>query len=250
MATNGKYNMVLILLLICSYLSQGFECGSKDEFRPSDDVYPFKLHSLPYPKYFLMPVLTADILSAHHDHHHQSYVDKMNAYIEKTPDFQDKTLVELINEAKNDEHLQMFAGGTYNHYFYWWVLTSQKNSSPEPQGALLEEINKEWGSFATFKEEFEKSSRMLFGSGYTWLCVNSDSKLEIRNTVNQINPLMGVDGSLCYPVLTSDIWEHAYYLKYKWDKTTYFSSFWKIIDWSIVEMFYEKYASNLQPVPL
>ncbi|CAG9325195.1 unnamed protein product [Blepharisma stoltei] len=240
----------LLVALFLTLTLASTDCEDKIEFSPSSDTYEFTLANLPYPQDFLEPILTSQILYAHHDHHHQTYYDKLNSYIAEEADLQDDTLLELVKGATNDESLQKYAGGAYNHNFYWWVLTNPTCAQGQPSGSLYEAIVNTWGSFSDFQTAFDDSSTSLFGSGWTWLCVNESFGLEIRNTANQINPMMQVDGSMCYPILANDIWEHAYYLKYMWDRASYIDAFWKIIDWDIVENFYENYASQLKGVPL
>lgn len=239
-----------MLFIYYTLLGIGLACGSKSDFTPVSEVYPFKLHRLPYRKCFLKPVLTSEILNAHHDHHHQIYVDKLNAYVQTVAALQNKGLPDLLAVSKDDIKLQKFAGGVYNHYLYWWVLTSQPRSRTQPEGSLLQEIIRTWGSFADFKTAWDTASNNIFGSGYVWLVVNLQSKLEIRTTANQISPLMGIESGVAFPFFTNDIWEHTYYLKYKWDRASYVTAFWNIVDWDIVEYFYDTYASNLKAVPL
>ena len=121
---------------------------------------------------------------------------------------------------------------------------------PSPNGRLLNQIVVQWGSFNAFIEQFQNSQTKLFGSGWVWACVNSGGNIEIRSTTNQINPLMGVSGSICYPFLGNDLWEHSYYLKYMWDRSAYVTSFLNAIDWETVSIFYELYASKGLVVPL
>lgn len=241
---------VFVLALLIGLAVAQTSCEDKIDFSPSSDTYTFSLAALPYPYTFLETVLTSQMLYAHHDHHHQTYYDKLNSYLSGVANLQDQTLVELNLGATEDKSLQKFAGGAYNHNLYWWILTSPDCAKTQPEGVLYDAIVSAFGSFDNFKSLFEQSSIGVFGSGWSWLCVNQSKTLEIRNTANQINPLMNIDGSICYPFFTNDIWEHAYYLKYMWDRPTYISNYWNIVDWNIVEYFYETYANNLQAVPL
>ena len=249
MNIKASASILLFALGTFAYMGQ-VDCSSKVEFMPMTRTYEFTLPPLPYSYNFLEPVLTSQILYAHHDHHHQSYTDKLNQYVTDNPELSDNTIVELLYLAKDDQTLQKHAGGYYNHLLYWWVMTNQHCSSEKPSGKLLEQIEKQWGSFEDFQSEFLDSEKSVFGSGWTWLCVNEEEELEIRNTKNQINPLMEVDEDICYPFFTNDIWEHAWYLKYMWDKATYFENYWKIVDWDLVSYFYENYSSKLEAIPL
>jgi len=223
--------------------------NEKAKWQPNIENNNPDLRPLPYSYNYLEPQITAEMLSAHHDHHHQTYVTKLKDHVSKNQNYQGKSLLELLSLAKEDLMLQRHAGGHYNHVLYWWVMTNEKNST-KPSGALLEKIEAKWGSFEKFKEEFFVKSRDNFGSGWTWLAVNQSGDLVIINTDDHINPLMGVDGEVCYPFFVNDIWEHAYYLKYKWDRPGYINSFFQIVDWDMVNHFYEDYASQKKPVPL
>lgn len=240
----------MLLSLITFLQVSGLECDSKTEFVPSTDTYEFQLMPVPYGYTFLEPFLTSTIIYAHHDHHHQTYYDKLNSYLEDYPDLQGLTLVELQTLAKDDPTLQKHAGGAYNHNLYWNLFTSPECVKAGPEGALYDKIVEQWESFEAFRDEFNTNQMNIFGSGWVWACVDSENKILIQNSVNQINPLMGIDSSVCYPFFGNDIWEHAYYLKYMWDRTAYIDAFWTAIDWDLVEVFYENYSSQLIAIPL
>jgi len=172
----------------------------------------------------------------------------LNSFIATDTTYSDVSLANLCSSDYDAASLQKFAGGGYNHYLYWWILTAPACSGPLPTGKLLKEIQDTWGSFTEFKTEFDTQSINLFGSGWVWLCVNENSELEIRSTYYQLNPLMESD--TCYPVLGNDLWDHAYYLRYTSDKSLYIKYFWDIVDWSVVELFYEQFASKKKAVPL
>lgn len=224
-------------------------CEIKDEYTPKNSKHPFELPELPYPRFYLYPVLTSEILHAHHDKHHQSYVTKLNKYLDSNEALQNKTLLELVAMGREDLKLERFAGGHYNHMLYWWVLNTPYGDckQKQPGKALMSKILEQWETFEDFKTAFENNCLSVFGSGWSWLCVDKDGKLKMEISDDHVNPLMHEDK--CYPILTNDAWEHAYYLKYKWDKGTYFNSFWKIVDWQVVDTFYENYASKQQGVP-
>lgn len=227
------------------------DCEMKSEFVESYDTYEFTLMPVPYPYKFLEPFLTETIIYAHHDHHHQTYYDKLNNYLDDKPDLQDSTLVELVEIAKDDTTLQKHAGGAYNHNLYWYFLTDPDCAKPSPdEGDLLDQIIEDFDSFDNFIATYDQALTDVFGSGWVWACVNTDYHIEIRTTVNQINPLMQIDSDICYPFLGCDLWEHAYYLKYMWDRAAYIDMFFESIDWDVVEMFYDNYASKLIAVPI
>lgn len=226
------------------------DCESKSPFTETFSTYEFELMIMPYSYSFLEPFLTSTIIYAHHDHHHQTYIDKLNTYLQEMPDLQALTLVDLNLIAKDDPTLQKHAGGSYNHNLYWYFLTSPLCAKAGPEGPLVDKIIEQWDSYENFKSELTTKMKDLFGSGWVWACVNEEGEIEIRTTANQINPLMQVESKICYPFLGNDIWEHAYYLKYMWDRTAYIDSFFTAIDWDQVEFFYTEYASQFKPVPI
>ena len=242
--------MILVILFLSQNSLAEVQCEMKLQFAESSDIYPFKLASLPYPNEFLDPVLSSQLLYLHHDFHHQSYVDKLNTYVKSVDKYQDNTLVELVDLSRDDTSLQKYAGGHYNHLLYWWSITNSKCAAKEPTEELLDLINATWGNLTVFKNEFQNTSLNLIGSGWVWLCVNAEGELEIRSTENEINPLMEVSGDLCVPILGNNIWEHAYYLKYMWDRKSYIDEFWGLIDWELVSYFYDVYASSTKSIPL
>lgn len=241
--------LACISLLVAPGMSD-VDCDAKSEYNATDSVYPFVLRDLPYAEDFLAPFISEDIVNAHYEHHHQTYVDKLNAFIEENPDYEGYTLVELNLAASESESIGKFAGGTYNHYLYWQILTNPDCTKDGPEGQLLFDILAQWDTVDDFLTEFNTTLSSVWGSGWAWACVNGDGDIEIRKTVNQKNPLFGIDDTtVCYPFLGADAWEHAYYLDYKWAKQEYYNAFFGAIDWDVVEEFYESYASQLEAVP-
>jgi superoxide dismutase, Fe-Mn family len=242
---------MLLIGLILTVTAINPDCRSKSLFIKSSQVYPYTLMTLPYDEDFLYPFISETIVYIHYTHHHNTYVSKLNDYVQGKPTLQDKTLTELVYyEASNDTTLQKHAGGDYNHNMYWYVLTSpycQKKTQPD--GELLNKINQTWGSFDNFVDQYSQIQKKFFGSGFAWVCVNQTGGLEIRTTTNNLNPLMGVNQDVCYPFLGNDLWEHAYYLLYIWDKADYINNFFAAIDWNVVQQFYTNYASNSIPIP-
>jgi superoxide dismutase, Fe-Mn family len=239
--------MLYLLFILNPVLSA--DCSAKLSFLESSSTYPFSLSPLPYSYNFLEPFLTSTILYAHHDHHHQSYVDKLNSYLSQQSQLQSSTLFELNLAATSDSTLQKHAGGFYNHNMYWFILTSPECAKSGPQGELLDKINDQWGGLSEFQTEFLSQMNSVFGSGWVWACVNAGGDIEVRTTANQINPLMGVSGNVCYPFMGIDLWEHSYYLLYMWDRASYVTASWDALDWEMIEVFYELYASQQEPVP-
>ena len=236
--------MLIFLLAIVSSL----DCTEKQSFMITNSFYPFTLAELPYPASFLSEVLSDTMVLLHHETHQNGYLKKLNAFIATASSFNSSSLATLNKGYYNSESLRKFAGGLYNHYLYWWTLTAPGCSSPVPGGKLLKGIEAKWGNFTAFKSKFDTESINLFGSGWVWLCANQDSELEIRTTTYQVNPIMEKDDE-CYPVLGNELWEHAYYLRYGSNRGLYVKYFWDIVDWGMVEMFYDLFARKNKAVP-
>lgn len=179
----------------------------------------------------LEPYISEETLKYHYGKHHQGYVNKLNALLKGT-----KSANETLENLIKNESGGIFnnAAQIWNHNFYWLSLTPK--SSKKPAGKLLKAIDKDFGSFAKFKEEFKEKALSNFGSGWTWLVKNSDGPLEILNTGNADNPLRHNKKAL----LTCDVWEHAYYIDYRNERGNYIDNFWNIVNWQFVEENYEK----------
>jgi Fe-Mn family superoxide dismutase len=175
----------------------------------------------------LEPVIDARTMEIHHSKHHQGYVNKLNAGLENYPDLIKKDITDLLRDFNN-------GGGHANHTLFWSILTPKKQAGPS--GDLLQAIEKSFGSFDSFKKEFETTTAGQFGSGWGWLIKNDNGELEIISTPNQDSPLM--DGLL--PILGIDVWEHAYYLNYQNRRPDYLSSIWDIINWEQVNKYFSK----------
>jgi Fe-Mn family superoxide dismutase len=185
----------------------------------------FELPKLPFEADALEPVISKKTIDFHYGKHHQTYVTKLNNLIQGT-EFENKSLRDIIKEADG----AIFNNGAqvWNHTFYFEAFAPGGSDSPE--GELGEAINKRFGGFTEFKDEFVKSATGLFGSGWTWLVKNKSGELEIVNEANAGNPLR----SGMKPLMTMDVWEHAYYLDYQNKRPEYAEQFWKIVNWDIV----------------
>ena len=197
-----------------------------------------ELPKLPYAYNALEPYIDTQTMELHHSKHHAGYVDKLNAALEKVPsEVREKPVDELIRSLNDvpDEiraPLRNFGGGHYNHSLFWTVLKpSAQGGGGEPEGEIAKAIDRDFGAFASFKEEFDKIATSLFGSGYAWLVVDDSGKLSVLPTQNQDCPL--TNG--LKPILVIDVWEHAYYLKYQNRRPEYVAAWWNIIDWEEVE---------------
>lgn len=190
----------------------------------------FELPALPYERDALAPHISAETIDYHYGKHHQAYVTNLNKLIDGT-DHSGKSLEEIIRSS--DGGLFNNAAQVWNHTFYWNSLSP--NGGGAPSGELADAINAAFGSFEEFKEKFTASAAGNFGSGWTWLVKNSSGALEIANTSNAGTVI--TDESVT-PLLTCDVWEHAYYVDYRNARPEYLKNFWEIINWEFA-------ASNL-----
>ena len=197
-------------------------------------------HSLPALKFAsdaLEPFMDAQTVEIHHGKHHQTYVNNLNALLEGT-EYADMAIEDLLRKvAELPQPLQQGVrnqgGGHANHALFWDVIGP--NAGGAPVGALAKAIDEQLGGFEKFKEEFTKAATTQFGSGWAWLSVTTDGKLVIEKNGNQESPLM--EGRT--PVLTIDVWEHAYYLKYQNRRPEFIGQFYNLIDWNAVEARYQ-----------
>lgn len=190
------------------------------------------LPPLPYAPEALEPHIDAQTMNIHHGKHHQAYVTNLNAAIEKAPELAGWSLDDLcrrINEVPEAVRtaVRNNGGGHWNHSLFWQLMAP--NAGGEPTGALAEAIVAAFGSFATFREQFQAAGMGRFGSGWAWL-VSDHGKLSIVSTPNQDNPLM--EGK--HAILGVDVWEHAYYLKYQNRRADYLGAFWNVVNWAEV----------------
>jgi Fe-Mn family superoxide dismutase len=183
----------------------------------------FELPALPYAKDALLPHISPETLDYHHGKHHNAYVVKLNSLIEGT-DFAGKSLEDIIRSSEGPVFNN--AAQIWNHTFYWHCLAP--NAGGEPTGALAAAINAKWGSFAAFQTAFNDKAVNNFGSSWTWLVKKADGSLDIVNTSNAGTPL--TDSSIT-PVLTVDLWEHAYYIDFRNARPTYLNAFWALVNW-------------------
>lgn len=184
------------------------------------------LPALPYALDALAPIISQETLEYHYGKHHQSYVTNLNNLVPGT-EFENASLEEIIKKASGG--IFNNAAQIWNHTFYWNSLTPK--SSGKPSGKLADAINAKWGSFDKFQEAFAKSAAGNFGSGWTWLVKKADGTVDIVNTSNAATPLTTTDK----PLLTIDVWEHAYYIDYRNARPKYIESFWKIINWDFAQ---------------
>ena len=198
----------------------------------------FTVPDLPYAFNALEPHIDAKTMEIHHDKHHGTYVAKLNAALEKAPAFQGKPIEDILRSldsvpAEVRTAVRNHGGGHLNHSLFWKMLSPKGGG--KPSGALASAIDKGFGGFDAFKEQFGNAAANLFGSGCAWLCADSAGKLVIAGLPNQDSPVsQGMK-----PLLGIDVWEHAYYLKYQNRRPDYIAAFWNVVSW-------EQVAANLE----
>jgi superoxide dismutase, Fe-Mn family len=197
----------------------------------------YTLPPLPYATNALEPHIDAKTMEIHHTKHHQAYINNANKALESKPELAAKSVEDLLsNFSQVPQELQAVlrnnAGGHANHSLFWTVIGPNKGGNPT--GKIAEAIEKELGGFAAFKEKFAAAGTTRFGSGWAWLSVTKDGKLEVHSTANQDSPLM--EGKT--PVLGMDVWEHAYYLNYQNRRPDYIAAFFNVINWDEVNKRY------------
>lgn len=205
---------------------------------PAKSTGPFTMPPLPYAKSALDKVIDAQTMTLHHDKHHQAYVDKLNAEVEKDSGLQGKSIDEIMaSVSKYPKAVRDNGGGHWNHSFFWKIMSPEKS---EPSAELTAAITESFGSMDAFKKEFEDAGARQFGSGWVWLIVNKSGKLEVTSTPNQDNPLMDDAKVKGMPVLGNDVWEHAYYLRYFNKRPDYLKAWWNVVNWKQVSDHYAR----------
>lgn len=195
----------------------------------------FNLPTLSYGYEALEPFIDAKTMEIHILKHHQAYVDNLNKALEKYPELLEKSVENLISDlSKLPEEIRTavrnHGGGHFNHSLFWNLMIPGGNK--EPQGKLLEMINKSFGDFTKFKEQFTVAAMSRFGSGWGWLISDVSNQLSVVSTANQDNPMM--ENKEIKVLLGLDVWEHAYYLKYQNRRKDYVDSWWNVVNWSEV----------------
>ncbi|MEG1022172.1 MAG: superoxide dismutase [Myroides sp.] len=243
---------ILLLTAVTSFLL--FSCKNKEEMTevqvPSataKDSIPakgdpksvvanqgaFQMKGLNYGYNDLEPYMDGQTVETHYGKHHLGYCNKLNDAVKGTP-LETMSIEEILKgmDLKNSA-LRNNAGGYYNHNIFWEILGPKAGG--RPTGKVAELINKDFGSFDQFKTQFSDAAKGVFGSGWVWLVYQNDGTLKITTSINQDNPLMPNAEVKGYPLMNIDVWEHAYYLKYKNERPKYIENFWQLVDWSKVE---------------
>jgi Fe-Mn family superoxide dismutase len=193
----------------------------------------YELPALPYPYEALEPTIDSETMHLHHDKHHNTYVTNLNAAIAKHPELGSKSPEELVKDLNSIPEdirtaVRNNGGGHVNHTMFWEIMTP--GGAKEPTGALAEAINAKFGSLDEFKTAFQTAGVGRFGSGWVWLVKDASGSLAITSTANQDNPLS--EG--LKPIFGNDVWEHAYYLKYKNVRPDYLKAWWAVLNWDKV----------------
>lgn len=197
----------------------------------------FQLPELPYAYDALEPYIDVETMHFHHDKHHQAYVNNLNSALENHPEWQEKSIEEILTHLDDLPKeirgaVQNNGGGHYNHSLFWETMAP--NAGGNPTGEVKDAIEEAFGSFDNLKAEFKKAALGRFGSGWAWVVVDN-GKLAVTSTLNQDNPIS--DGKT--PILGVDVWEHAYYLKYQNLRGDYVDAFWNVVNWDKVNELYK-----------
>ncbi|MGM9476304.1 superoxide dismutase [Pedobacter sp. GSP4] len=198
----------------------------------------FELPALHYATDALEPHIDKTTMEIHHDKHHQAYVTNLNKALEGKPEAT-SSIEEIVKHiSKFPAAVRNNGGGHYNHSLFWNILGPNKGG--EPTGDLAKAINETFGSFAELKTKLQEAGATRFGSGWAWLSVGADKKLQVSSTPNQDNPLMDIAEVKGTPILGIDVWEHAYYLKYQNKRPDYLAAIWNVVNWDAVAELYKK----------
>ncbi len=229
-----KFTTILLTSLVSTFLHATAIDNPKSTSDKNTVIHVFE--DLPYAYNALEPYIDAKTMELHYSKHHKGYYTKfLNAIksygLEQTP-------IEIIfsNINKYNDAVKNNGGGYYNHTLFWKTLSPKGG---QPNADLLKDIESTFGSFENFKAEFSKAAKTQFGSGWAWLVINPDNKLEIGNTPNQDNPLMPDSDIKGIPLIAFDVWEHAYYLNYQNKRGDYINAFWNIINWNEINKRYK-----------
>jgi Fe-Mn family superoxide dismutase len=192
----------------------------------------FELPQLPYSHDALEPNIDAQTMEIHHGKHHAGYTSKLNAAIEGT-DLASHSIEDILaNISQHSGGVRNNGGGFYNHSLFWTIMSP--NGGGNPSGDISAAIDAAFGSFEAFKDAFANAAATRFGSGWAWLIVNGEGKLEVTSSPNQDNPLMDIAEVKGTPILGIDVWEHAYYLKYQNRRPDYINAFFNVVNWDEV----------------
>lgn len=210
--------------------------GHPDDIKADEGA--FEVKKLPYEYDALAPNIDAMTMELHYSKHYLAYTNALNKAVVGT-EFEKLPIEDILSKLDiNDANLRNNAGGYYNHNIYWEIMSPKAGG--EPNDTLASAINKDFGSFEIFKNQFSDAAKKQFGSGWAWLIVDKTGKLQITSTADQDNPLMPNAVIKGTPILAIDVWEHAYYLGYQYKRKNYVDAFFKVINWKKVQEKYEE----------
>lgn len=204
------------------------------------EIKKISIEKLPYNFDDVSRFVDSETMKTHYNKHYKGYVEKLNVELEKVkgPDLDIEGIIKKI--SKFNTKVRNNGGGAFNHALFWKMLSPTKQEIKDP---IKSKIERTFGSFEKFKKKFEEEAKSRFGSGWVWLILTKSNTLKIVTTANQDNPLMNTEKIQGYPILGLDVWEHAYYLKYKNQRDKYVKNFWKVVNWSFVN---DSYLSQLE----
>lgn len=242
-----SYQLAASLVLLGA-LAVGFSLTSMRTHarQKKNDGFMYTLPKLPYGYAALEPYIDKQTMEIHHTKHHQKYVDELNAALKDFPEVRKIALEDLLKnlDAVPDKirtAVRNNGGGHYNHSFFWLIMGP--HAGGEPTGKVKVLIDKNFGNFKQFKEQFTAAAKKVFGSGWAWLSLDKDGKAVITSTANQESPLsLGL-----IPLMCLDVWEHAYYLKYQNKRPDYIDAWWNVVNWDQVQRNLEKAQASLLP---
>ena len=223
--------VVFVALILVTNCLSVFALGEKDN-------YQFKVEPLPYSYDALEPYISKEIMTLHHDKHYQTYVDNLNKALENYSEYQSYSLEKLLQNLDSlpkeiSTAVRNNGGGVYNHKFFFEIMTPNKS---QPTEELKKAIEKDFGSYDKFVEEFKKAAKDVFGSGWAWLVRDNNGKLSITTTSNQDSPI----SENLTPIIGIDVWEHAYYLQYKNNRAGYIDNWMNVINWDKASKIYSQ----------
>ncbi|TAH40729.1 MAG: superoxide dismutase [Bacteroidetes bacterium] len=231
-----KQGSALALAGLAAQLLPSNVFASMQEYENMEDLNTFELPKLAYSYEALEPHIDKMTMEIHYSKHHAGYVKNLNAAVKENNI--SGTLEDIIkNAGKHPVAIRNNGGGHWNHSFFWKLMAPAKGAAPS--GKMNEVINASFGGFENFQKIFNEAGTKRFGSGWAWLILNKDKKLEVGSTANQDNPLMDISEFSGTPIMAVDVWEHAYYLKYQNLRGDYLKAWWNVLNW-------DQISSNLE----
>jgi superoxide dismutase, Fe-Mn family len=238
----------MVLIFITILIGVAFSQCNKTEYTAYNEAGEFSLLPLPYDYKVLEPVLWNQIVYIHYTKEQGKFIDPLNEIVSGNANYSSLTASQLLMQYGSiDTNLSFNAGGYYNHALFWWSLITPSCAKREPEGQLSVDIQTFFGNFSIFQNEFNKRAISLFGSGWIWLCRTRNGILKIKGKSLENNPLIA---SECYPIFGVDMWEHSYYLFYFDDAQSWVERWWGLLDWDLIEYWYETYTLSNTPIPV